>query len=87
MEPWIEEELNLYDFVGFWKRVLINIIDSLILILPTYLLARISVPAAESAGCSFSAFYTVCTAYGVQYIYGCPIRRDAGQAASGGKNR
>ncbi|MEK3902662.1 MULTISPECIES: RDD family protein [unclassified Paenibacillus] len=56
MEPWIEEELNLYEFVGFWKRVLINIIDSLILILPTYLLTRISVPAAESAGSAFPLF-------------------------------
>ncbi|MFD1909347.1 RDD family protein [Paenibacillus rhizoplanae] len=37
--------------------MLINIIDSLILILPTYLLTRISVPAAESAGSAFSAFF------------------------------
>ncbi|MEK4518163.1 RDD family protein [Paenibacillus sp. FSL H8-0122] len=56
MEPWIEEELNLYDFVGFWKRVLINFIDFLILMFPTYLLERISVSAAESAGSAFPLF-------------------------------
>ncbi|NOU79574.1 hypothetical protein GC101_11875 [Paenibacillus sp. LMG 31459] len=56
MEQRIEEQLDLDDYVGFWKRVLISFIDFLILALPTYFLNRLCVSAAESAESAFPLF-------------------------------
>lgn len=56
MEQRIEEQLDLDDYVGFWKRVLISFIDFLILAIPTYFLNRLCVSAAESAESAFPLF-------------------------------
>ena len=53
MPQTLEEQLDLDDYIGFWKRVLIHFIDFLILALPTYALNRISVSAAESMDSAF----------------------------------
>ncbi|AIQ56610.1 RDD family protein [Paenibacillus borealis] len=56
MEQRIEQQLDWSDYVGFWKRVLIHFVDFLVLALPTYLLNRICVSAAESAESAFPLF-------------------------------
>lgn len=47
MEPSIIERLPEYEYVGFWKRVLINLLDFLILAIPAYFLNKWAVWAAE----------------------------------------
>jgi uncharacterized RDD family membrane protein YckC len=56
MNQGVEEQLDLDAYVGFWKRVLINFVDFLILALPDYVLNRISVAAAESADSAVPLF-------------------------------
>ncbi|CAH1216405.1 hypothetical protein PAECIP111892_04309 [Paenibacillus auburnensis] len=47
MERDITEHLAEYDYVGFWQRVLISLLDFLILAIPAYFLNRWAVSAAE----------------------------------------
>ncbi|WP_310831714.1 RDD family protein [Paenibacillus pedocola] len=47
MEQDITERLAEYDYVGFWQRVLISLLDFLILAIPAYFLNRWAVSAAE----------------------------------------
>lgn len=44
----LETRLEMSDFVGFWKRVLISLLDFIILAIPAYYLNRWSLSAAEN---------------------------------------
>lgn len=85
MEQRVEEQLDLDDYVGFWKRVLISFLDFLILALPTYFLNRLCVSPQSRRSRRFH-FYSVCAADRLQCVHGCQIWRHSGQTASGGKN-
>ncbi|WP_379154841.1 RDD family protein [Paenibacillus sp. sgz5001063] len=47
MERSVEDQLVASEFVGFWKRVLISIVDVLVLLLPAYLINKFFVWATE----------------------------------------
>ncbi|QUL56011.1 RDD family protein [Paenibacillus tritici] len=56
MEQRIEQQLDWSDYVGFWSRVLVTFIDFVILALPTFVLDRMSISVAVSAGSVFPLF-------------------------------
>lgn len=48
MEQTLETRLEMSDFVGFWKRILISLLDFIILAIPAYYLSRWSLASSEN---------------------------------------
>ncbi|OMD41266.1 hypothetical protein BSK56_27805 [Paenibacillus borealis] len=48
MEQTLETRLEMSDFVGFWKRILVSLLDFIILAIPAYYLSRWSLASAEN---------------------------------------